>query len=115
VLRQRRRAALRSIILKFLAQISRAPRERLVFGVRELPREDCLKPSAMMLTPWRIARAAAREVAENWIQRSSSTELSDEVRLERHNGFPLVRKRIAAGVVVNSQAQQFAVRLARIP
>jgi sterol desaturase/sphingolipid hydroxylase (fatty acid hydroxylase superfamily) len=47
-------------------QISRAQRERLVFGVRELPRRDCLKPSAMLLTPWRIARAArmtAREVA----------------------------------------------------
>jgi len=28
------------------AQISRAQRERLVFGVRELPRRDCLKPSA---------------------------------------------------------------------
>src|SRR5271166_4477355 len=38
-------------------QISRAQRERLVFGVRELPRRDCLKPSAMMLTQWRLARA----------------------------------------------------------
>lgn len=38
-------------------QISRAQRERLVFGVRELPRRDCLKFSAMMLTPWRLARA----------------------------------------------------------
>jgi sterol desaturase/sphingolipid hydroxylase (fatty acid hydroxylase superfamily) len=47
-------------------EISRAQRERLVFGVRELPRRDCLKPSAMLLTPWRIARAArtaAREAA----------------------------------------------------
>ena len=40
--------------------ISRAQRERLVFGVRELPRRDCLKPSAMLLTPWRIARGTAR-------------------------------------------------------
>jgi sterol desaturase/sphingolipid hydroxylase (fatty acid hydroxylase superfamily) len=40
-------------------QISRAQRERLVFGVRELPRRDCLKPSAMLLTPWRIPRAVA--------------------------------------------------------
>jgi sterol desaturase/sphingolipid hydroxylase (fatty acid hydroxylase superfamily) len=45
------------------AQISRARRERLVFGVRELPRRDCLKPSAMLLTPWRLARTTAREVA----------------------------------------------------
>jgi sterol desaturase/sphingolipid hydroxylase (fatty acid hydroxylase superfamily) len=39
------------------AQISRAQRERLVFGVRELPARQCLKFSAMMLTPWRLARA----------------------------------------------------------
>jgi sterol desaturase/sphingolipid hydroxylase (fatty acid hydroxylase superfamily) len=45
------------------AQISRAQRERLVFGVRELPPRDCLKPSAMLLTPWRIGRAATRKVA----------------------------------------------------
>jgi len=43
------------------AQISRARRERLVFGVRELPRRDCLKPSAMLMTPWRIAQARASE------------------------------------------------------
>jgi sterol desaturase/sphingolipid hydroxylase (fatty acid hydroxylase superfamily) len=43
------------------AQISRAQRERLVFGVRELPRRDCLKPSAMLMTPWRIAQARASE------------------------------------------------------
>jgi sterol desaturase/sphingolipid hydroxylase (fatty acid hydroxylase superfamily) len=40
-------------------QISRAERERLVFGVRELPPRECLKPSAMLLTPWRIPRAVA--------------------------------------------------------
>jgi sterol desaturase/sphingolipid hydroxylase (fatty acid hydroxylase superfamily) len=39
------------------SQISRAQRERLVFGVRELPARQCLKFSAMMLTPWRLARA----------------------------------------------------------
>jgi sterol desaturase/sphingolipid hydroxylase (fatty acid hydroxylase superfamily) len=46
--------------------ISRAQHNRIVFGVRELPRRDCLKPSAMLLTPWRIARVAratAREAA----------------------------------------------------
>src|SRR6516164_9511133 len=43
------------------AQISRAQRERLLFGVRELPRRDCLKPSAMLLTPWRLARAGAAD------------------------------------------------------
>jgi sterol desaturase/sphingolipid hydroxylase (fatty acid hydroxylase superfamily) len=41
--------------------ISRAQHERIVFGVRELPRRDCLKPSAMLLTPWRISRAAAMD------------------------------------------------------
>ena len=40
-------------------QVSRPQRERLVFGVHELPRRDCLKPSAMLLTPWRIAQARA--------------------------------------------------------
>jgi sterol desaturase/sphingolipid hydroxylase (fatty acid hydroxylase superfamily) len=37
--------------------ISRAQHERIVFGVSELPRRDCLKPSAMLMTPWRIPRA----------------------------------------------------------
>jgi sterol desaturase/sphingolipid hydroxylase (fatty acid hydroxylase superfamily) len=36
--------------------LPRAQQERIVFGIRELPRRDCLKPSAMLLTPWRIAR-----------------------------------------------------------
>jgi sterol desaturase/sphingolipid hydroxylase (fatty acid hydroxylase superfamily) len=40
------------------SRISRAQHDRLVFGVRELPRRECLKPSAMFLTPWRIARAS---------------------------------------------------------
>ena len=43
-----------------------AQHDRIVFGVRELPRREALKPSAMFLTPWRIARAArtaAREAA----------------------------------------------------
>jgi sterol desaturase/sphingolipid hydroxylase (fatty acid hydroxylase superfamily) len=38
--------------------LSRAQHNRLVFGVRELPRRECLKPSAMFLTPWRIARVS---------------------------------------------------------
>jgi sterol desaturase/sphingolipid hydroxylase (fatty acid hydroxylase superfamily) len=41
--------------------INRAQQERIVFGVRELPRRDCLKPSAMLLTPWRISRAVAMD------------------------------------------------------
>jgi sterol desaturase/sphingolipid hydroxylase (fatty acid hydroxylase superfamily) len=40
------------------ARISRAEHDRIVFGVRELPRRECLKPSAMFLTPWRLSRAA---------------------------------------------------------
>jgi sterol desaturase/sphingolipid hydroxylase (fatty acid hydroxylase superfamily) len=39
------------------ARLPRAQQERIVFGVRELPRRDCLKISAMFLTPWRIPRA----------------------------------------------------------
>lgn len=39
----------------------RAQQDRIVFGVRELPRRDCLKPSAMLLTPWRISRAAVAD------------------------------------------------------
>src|SRR5690348_12483548 len=31
--------------------ITRAQHDRIVFGVRELPRRDCLRPSAMLLTP----------------------------------------------------------------
>jgi sterol desaturase/sphingolipid hydroxylase (fatty acid hydroxylase superfamily) len=31
--------------------------QQIVFGVRELPRRDCLKPSAMLMTPWLLARA----------------------------------------------------------
>jgi sterol desaturase/sphingolipid hydroxylase (fatty acid hydroxylase superfamily) len=47
-------------------RISRAQHDRIVFGVRELPRRDGLKPTAMLLVPWRlgrIARTAARKVA----------------------------------------------------
>jgi sterol desaturase/sphingolipid hydroxylase (fatty acid hydroxylase superfamily) len=38
-------------------RLSRADLERLVFGVRELPRPDAVKPSAMLLTPWLLRRA----------------------------------------------------------
>ena len=41
----------------------RLPREqldRLTFGVATLPRPDGIKPAAMLLTPWRLGRAAAR-------------------------------------------------------
>ena len=49
-----------------LTRMTREEHEKIVFGVRELPRRDGLKPSAMLLTPWRIARVAratARGVA----------------------------------------------------
>jgi sterol desaturase/sphingolipid hydroxylase (fatty acid hydroxylase superfamily) len=39
---------------------SRARVDRFTFGVRELPRSDCLKLSGMLSTPWRLARAAGR-------------------------------------------------------
>ena len=49
-----------------LTRMTREEHEKIVFGVRELPRRDGLKPSAMLLTPWRVTRAAratAREAA----------------------------------------------------
>jgi sterol desaturase/sphingolipid hydroxylase (fatty acid hydroxylase superfamily) len=42
-------------------RLTRVQHDRIVFGVRELPRRDCLKPFAMLLTPWRIHRATAVE------------------------------------------------------
>jgi sterol desaturase/sphingolipid hydroxylase (fatty acid hydroxylase superfamily) len=45
------------------ARLPRAQQDRIVFGVRELPRRECLKPSAMLLTPWRIPRAAEADIA----------------------------------------------------
>jgi sterol desaturase/sphingolipid hydroxylase (fatty acid hydroxylase superfamily) len=42
-------------------RLSRPQHERITFGVRELPRRDCLKPTAMLLTPWRISRSAVAD------------------------------------------------------
>src|SRR5262249_36500261 len=39
--------------------LPRAQQEWIVFGIRELPPREALKPSAMLLTPWRIPRAGA--------------------------------------------------------
>ena len=39
-------------------RISRAQHDRIVFGVRELPRRDCLKASQMFLTPWLLSRTS---------------------------------------------------------
>jgi sterol desaturase/sphingolipid hydroxylase (fatty acid hydroxylase superfamily) len=39
--------------------ISRAEHDRIVFGIPDLPRQECLKISAMLLTPWRIGRLAS--------------------------------------------------------
>jgi len=45
-------------------KLSRAQHDKIVFGVRELPWRDCLKPSKMMLTPWLLPRATAAPSAE---------------------------------------------------
>ena len=37
--------------------IVRARQDEIVFGVADLPRRDCVRPSAMLLTPWLIGRA----------------------------------------------------------
>lgn len=42
-----------------LVQLTAAQQEAIVFGVRQLPPRECLKPAAMLLTPWRLARATA--------------------------------------------------------
>jgi sterol desaturase/sphingolipid hydroxylase (fatty acid hydroxylase superfamily) len=39
-------------------RLTRRQHERVTFGVRELPPQECLKPSAMLLTPWRIRAAS---------------------------------------------------------
>jgi sterol desaturase/sphingolipid hydroxylase (fatty acid hydroxylase superfamily) len=41
--------------------LSRAQHDRIAFGVRELPRRDCLKPSQMFLTPWLLSRAGVAD------------------------------------------------------
>jgi len=40
-------------------RIARPQHRDLVFGVRELPRRDCLKPFSMIMTPWLLPRAQA--------------------------------------------------------
>ena len=51
-------------LLGTYARLPRAQQDRIVFGVRELRREDCLRPGAMLLTPWRISRAAVADRAD---------------------------------------------------
>jgi sterol desaturase/sphingolipid hydroxylase (fatty acid hydroxylase superfamily) len=54
-------------------RISRAQNNRIVFGVRELPPRDCLKPSVMFLTPWLLSRVGvAGGPSENNSRRSAS-------------------------------------------
>ena len=48
-------------LFRTYTRLTRAQHDSIVFGVRELPRRECLKPSAMLLTPWRIARGGATE------------------------------------------------------
>ena len=40
-------------------RVTPAEHERIVFGVRELPRRDCLKPSRMLMTPWLLSRTGS--------------------------------------------------------
>jgi sterol desaturase/sphingolipid hydroxylase (fatty acid hydroxylase superfamily) len=55
-------------------RISRAEQERLVFGVRELPRRECLRPSAMLLTPWLISRGPRLEVTSSYKRLASAPQ-----------------------------------------
>ena len=42
------------------ARLPRSQLDRIVFGVAELPRRDACKPSAMLLTPWRLPQSDIR-------------------------------------------------------
>src|SRR6516162_6544731 len=48
-------------LFRTYTRLTPAQHDGIVFGVPQLPRRDCLKPSAMLLTPWRIARATAAD------------------------------------------------------
>ena len=50
-------------LFRTYTRLTRAQHDSIVFGVRELPPRDCLKPSAMLLTPWRLGRAGVQEAA----------------------------------------------------
>lgn len=43
------------------ARLSPTQHDSIAFGVRELPRRDCLRASAMFMTPWRFPRAATAD------------------------------------------------------
>jgi sterol desaturase/sphingolipid hydroxylase (fatty acid hydroxylase superfamily) len=45
-------------LLGSYTQLSPVQHDHIVFGVRELPARECLRPSSMLMTPWRLARAA---------------------------------------------------------
>lgn len=47
-----------------LVSLTPAKHEAIVFGVGELAPRQCLKPAAMLLTPWRLARATRATAAE---------------------------------------------------
>jgi sterol desaturase/sphingolipid hydroxylase (fatty acid hydroxylase superfamily) len=48
-------------LFRTYTRLTRAQHDSIVFGVPELPRRDCLKPSAMLLTPWRLPRSVAMQ------------------------------------------------------
>jgi sterol desaturase/sphingolipid hydroxylase (fatty acid hydroxylase superfamily) len=66
------------------SRITRAQHEGIVFGVRELPRRDCLKPSAMFLTPWLISRVRIADApSENVARRLLSVARTGMHRSQR--------------------------------
>jgi sterol desaturase/sphingolipid hydroxylase (fatty acid hydroxylase superfamily) len=64
------------------ARLPRAKQESLVFGVRDLPPRQCLKPSAMLLTPWLLSRGTATEGASSGI----GTAISQSRRRAKRSG-----------------------------
>ena len=48
------------------ARISGGQHNMIVFGVRDLPRRDGLKPSAMFMTPWLILKRRVMAILFAW-------------------------------------------------
>jgi sterol desaturase/sphingolipid hydroxylase (fatty acid hydroxylase superfamily) len=55
------------------ASIPRAQHNKIVFGVLELPRRECLSPSSMMLMPWWLSRAQRSDLPTGSSSRSVRT------------------------------------------
>jgi sterol desaturase/sphingolipid hydroxylase (fatty acid hydroxylase superfamily) len=76
-------------LFKTHRQISATRHDSIVFGVSELPRQDCLKPSNMILTPWLLSRAMSA-VATTGNSPRRSAEVAG-------SAMPQGRRRVSSG------------------